>query len=109
MSNEILINGKIYNETGKTNIQETVALLQTCKYFITNDAGPMHIASAAGVKVISLFGPTNPKRKAPMNKGSVAIWNDQKVYDEKYELYGKTQNNKFFEKIDKHQILRLIK
>jgi ADP-heptose:LPS heptosyltransferase len=48
----------------------------------------MHIASAVNPNIISLFGPTNPARKAPLNKGAVALWKDQDIYEPEYEFRG---------------------
>ncbi|MFN2268498.1 MAG: glycosyltransferase family 9 protein [Desulfonatronovibrio sp.] len=45
--------------TNKTSIRETGAILSHCKALITGDSGPMHLASAVGTRVISLFGPTS--------------------------------------------------
>ncbi len=33
---------------------------------ISNDSGPMHLAALAGVPVVALFGPTDPRRTAPL-------------------------------------------
>jgi heptosyltransferase-2 len=33
---------------------------------ITNDSGPMHLAAALGVPCVALFGPTDPRRTAPV-------------------------------------------
>ncbi len=46
------------NLTGKTSIEELMALIKDLKLFITNDSGPMHIAAASGIEVIAIFGPT---------------------------------------------------
>ncbi|MCK5584401.1 MAG: glycosyltransferase family 9 protein, partial [Elusimicrobiales bacterium] len=46
------------NLTGKTTIEELMALIKDLKLFITNDSGPMHIAAASGIEVIAIFGPT---------------------------------------------------
>lgn len=45
--------------TSKTSIRETGAILNHCKALITGDSGPMHLASAVGTRVVSLFGPTS--------------------------------------------------
>jgi len=56
----------IINLCGKTTIREMMALIKRCAVFITNDTGPMHIASALNVPVIAIFGPTNPDRTSPL-------------------------------------------
>ncbi len=38
-----------------------MSLIKRCDCFITNDSGPMHIASALRVPVVAIFGPTHPK------------------------------------------------
>ncbi len=57
----------IINLCGKTTARELMALIKRCNVFITNDTGPMHIASALNVPVIAIFGPTNPDRTSPLN------------------------------------------
>ncbi|MBI2653126.1 glycosyltransferase family 9 protein, partial [Candidatus Woesearchaeota archaeon] len=42
--------------------------------FIGNDAGPMHIAAAQGVKTIGLFGPNLPIRFGPYGKGNTSLY-----------------------------------
>lgn len=56
----------IINLCGKTTARELMALIKRCSVFITNDTGPMHIASALDVPVIAIFGPTNPDRTSPL-------------------------------------------
>ena len=52
-------------------------LLKKCKVFLTNDTGPMHMASALGVNVAAIFGPTNPLLQGPSNINSVVIRNEK--------------------------------
>jgi heptosyltransferase-2 len=40
---------------------KVMALIKRCDCLITNDSGPMHIASALQVPVVAIFGPTHPK------------------------------------------------
>lgn len=42
--------------SGKTTISELASLLKRCMLFISNDSGPVHIASAVGTPVIAIFG-----------------------------------------------------
>lgn len=102
-----LKNKKIFDASCNT-IQQTAALMKKCSLITTHDAGPMHIASAVNNKIITLFGPTNPVRKAPLHKESVAMWKDQDIYEEDYELYGKipnkNKNNKWMQRITAKEI-----
>lgn len=52
--------------TGKTNIAGLPALLSRCHLFIGNDSGAMHVAAAAGLPVVAVFGPTDPGGTAPV-------------------------------------------
>jgi heptosyltransferase-2 len=38
---------------------QSIALMKRCNVFVTNDSALMHIASALGLKVVSIIGPTN--------------------------------------------------
>ena len=50
--------GSVLNLTGRTGMDDLMALISRLKLFITNDSGPMHIAVALGVPVAAVFGPT---------------------------------------------------
>jgi heptosyltransferase-2 len=52
---------RAFNLVGATQIGELPALLSTCRLFIGNDSGAMHVAGAVGVPVIGIFGPTDPQ------------------------------------------------
>lgn len=55
------------NLAGRTAIGELPALLSACRLFIGNDSGAMHVAAAAGVPVVGIFGPTDPGGTAPVS------------------------------------------
>ncbi|MBI3012912.1 MAG: glycosyltransferase family 9 protein, partial [Elusimicrobia bacterium] len=48
----------VINLCGKTDLKTLTSLISRCSLFITNDSGPMHLASAAGVPLVAIFGPT---------------------------------------------------
>lgn len=62
---------RVINLAGKTTLRELMALLKICKVLLTNDSGPMHIASALGVPLVALFGSTNDTKTGPYNGGTV--------------------------------------
>lgn len=62
---------RVINLAGKTSLRELMALIQTCSIFLTNDSGPMHIASALGIPLIALFGSTSDIATSPYNGGRI--------------------------------------
>jgi len=62
------------NAAGKMTLNQLFYLISKCKLFIGNDAGPMHIAAAQGVKTLGLFGPNLPIRFGPYGKGNIGLY-----------------------------------
>lgn len=50
--------GRAVDLTGKTDLAGLKALMGRLALFVTNDSGPMHLAAAAGVPVVAIFGAT---------------------------------------------------
>ena len=42
--------------TGKLTLMELGAVLKKCTLLVTNDSGPMHVAVAMDVPLVSMFG-----------------------------------------------------
>lgn len=61
----------VINVAGKTSLRELMALIASCSILLTNDSGPMHIASALNVPLLALFGSTSDVRTGPYNGGVV--------------------------------------
>jgi len=61
------------NLAGKLSIRESAALFERCCVFVTGDTGPMHIAAAAGVPVVALFGAADPDRTGPVGRRHIII------------------------------------
>jgi heptosyltransferase-1 len=61
------------NWSGETTLKELAALASLSALFITTDTGPMHLAAAAGARVLALFGPTAPWRTGPYGPSHVVV------------------------------------
>lgn len=59
---------------GSTTLREYAAILQQCRLFIGNDNGPMHMASALGIPVVGVFGPSNPAIWGPRGGKSALLY-----------------------------------
>ncbi|MEI6242250.1 MAG: lipopolysaccharide heptosyltransferase II [Chlamydiota bacterium] len=66
------------NLAGKTSLRDLGALLRSCKVFLTNDSGPMHMAAALQVPTVALFGSTSDILTGP-EYGEKAIVINKKV------------------------------
>jgi len=58
---------------GKTTLRQMAALLRCCRLFVGNDAGPMHVAAAAGTQVVALFGSSCTHRFRPWGNEHVVV------------------------------------
>jgi lipopolysaccharide heptosyltransferase II len=48
-----------------TSLKRLGAMFERCSLVVSNDTGPMHIASALGVPTVGIFGPVNPLLQGP--------------------------------------------
>lgn len=66
------IGDKAINLSGKTSVNQLASILKRCVLFISNDSGPVHIASSLGIPVISIFGRNqpglSPRRWGPLGR-----------------------------------------
>jgi heptosyltransferase II len=53
------------NLAGQTSLRQLCALMKLCRVVLTNDTGPMHVASAVGTPVVVPFGSTSPELTGP--------------------------------------------
>lgn len=53
------------NFAGATSLAEFIEMAAACDVFLTNDSGPMHIASAVGVPTVAIFGATDDTATGP--------------------------------------------
>jgi heptosyltransferase-2 len=74
------LKSEVIDLSGKTSVGELAPLFRRCKIFISNDSGPVHIASAVGTPCVVIFGRKqpglSPKRWGPTGKRDVVLHKD---------------------------------
>ncbi|MBI3808559.1 MAG: lipopolysaccharide heptosyltransferase II [Nitrospirae bacterium] len=59
--------------SGTTTIRELMVAVKRCAMLLTNDTGPMHIASAFQVPVVAIFGPTDWRTTSPFGSAHAIV------------------------------------
>jgi lipopolysaccharide heptosyltransferase II len=65
---------QVVDWTGKTTLGEAAALMKRARWVVCGESGPLHLADAAGARVVSIFGPSHPGESKPLSAGSIAVW-----------------------------------
>lgn len=58
---------------GRTSLSELMGVLKNLSVFLTNDSGPMHLASALGVATVAIFGPTDARETGPLSANARVV------------------------------------
>jgi len=67
--------GPVRNLVGRTSLGCLAAMMARMSLFVTNDTGPAHLAAAVGTPSVVVFGPTSPRRWAPLDSARHrAVW-----------------------------------
>lgn len=61
------------NFAGKTALPRFIEMAAACEVYLTNDSGPMHIASALGVPTVAVFGATDDVATGPTGDRSRVV------------------------------------
>lgn len=67
----------VYNACGGLSLPQSYALLKQCHFFLGNDSGLGHMAAAAGLPTLTLFGPGSPVRYLPWSPQACFIQDPQ--------------------------------
>ncbi|MDE2487838.1 MAG: glycosyltransferase family 9 protein [Alphaproteobacteria bacterium] len=62
---EVVGRGQLIDLAGKVDLLTAFACLRRARLFIGNDSGAMHLAAAAGVPTLGLFGPSDERQYGP--------------------------------------------
>lgn len=67
----------VQNACGRLSLPQTYALLKRCHFYLGNDSGLGHMAAAAGLPSLTLFGPGAPGRYKPWSPQAAFIQDAQ--------------------------------
>jgi heptosyltransferase-2 len=59
---------------GKSSLRVTMALLRKAAIFVGNDSGIMHLAAAAAIPLVALFGPQSPLKFGPWSERAKILY-----------------------------------
>lgn len=59
-----------------TGVLSMIPYARKARLLVSGDTGPMHIASAFGVPIVGIFGPTDPARNGPFGTGDEIVYRD---------------------------------
>jgi len=99
-------NNKIIDLMGQT-ITQTYAYIKLSNLFIGNDSGLMHLAAAANIATIGLFGPTNHTLYSPYGK-KCFILRTKETFEE-FKLITLDKYKTYMESISVDDVLIMIK
>lgn len=71
--NEHLKSPVQFDFTGKFTLNQLYYLMKRSRFVVTNDSGAMHLATAAGVDIVAIFGPTSPLKTGPYTVKNKAV------------------------------------
>ena len=60
--------------TGKTSLDEAMALIAGANFVVSNDSGLMHVAAALGRPQVALFGSSSPEHTPPASPAARVLW-----------------------------------
>jgi lipopolysaccharide heptosyltransferase I len=59
-----------------STLMQFMALARRADLFVGGDTGPLHLAAAAGSRIVGLYGPTSPQRNGPFDPRDVTVGRD---------------------------------
>lgn len=76
-----MMKNKTIDLSGRLTLKELAVLFKKCKFLVSGDSGPVHIAAAVGTPVVAIFGKqdpgSRPERWGPWGKGHIVIQKDR--------------------------------
>ncbi len=85
-----------------------MALAARCNLFVGNDGGPMHIAAAAGVPVIAMFGPQDPKLFGPLGDNHCILYKEAECSPCRQDVCHKAEGERCLDLITVEEVIDCV-
>ena len=106
------VNEELIDLTGQTSVSQLAALLTCCDLLISNDSGPVHMASAVGTPVVSIFTRNqpgiNPQRWGPLGPRSRVVSVQPSQSNGKSFKKARPFDTQYMELIDTDEVLEAV-
>jgi heptosyltransferase-2 len=66
--------GACVDLSGRTSLDQALAVIASAKAMVSNDSGLMHVAAAFGIPQVALFGSSSPLHTPPLSAKAQVIW-----------------------------------
>jgi lipopolysaccharide heptosyltransferase II len=67
------LGNRCVNRIGQTTLDQLISELRGCHLLLTNDTGTMHLAALLGIRVVAIFGSTEPQLTGPLGYGHIVL------------------------------------
>lgn len=110
LEKEILAQAGAVSAVG-VSVGQSAALLARAHAVVCSDGGAMHLAAAVNDRVVSIFGPTDPRRLAPLN-GIGWLWKPENC-GPCYDVYGRfracSQGHRCMHGVTAEEVLEVLR
>ncbi len=67
------VSGNVVNISGQLGLAELAELMSHAALVVSGDSFPMHLATAVGTPLVTLFGPTDERKTGPRTDNSIVL------------------------------------
>lgn len=60
--------------SGRTSLDQALAVIAQARAMVSNDSGLMHVAAAFGIPQVALFGSSSPLHTPPLSPSAEVVW-----------------------------------
>ena len=93
---------------GVTDLQGLAAVFLRSQCVVSSDSGPLHLASALGVRTVSVFGPTRPEITGPRGTGKAQVIFKDVGCNKAPCYYMECPNNRCMKMVEVNDVIKIF-